>query len=258
MYYSDSADPDSYREHIRKLRSRRVDGLLVVGGTPDVSVPSLQADFGAVVYAFLRSERREDVVVVPDGHMAGRLAAEHLLSLGRRRIAHITGDRTNLAVQARLAGLVETFAAAGHGLALGAPMFGDWSRAWGYEAGRSLLASVDQVDAVFCGNDKMALGVRQALREGGYRVPEDVAIVGYDNWSRLSDDRDYSLTTIDPNLHDLGAIAVSHLLRAMAGERTPGVHGVPCTLIPGGSTGAGGLAVVPAVPAQTAADLTVV
>jgi hypothetical protein len=44
----------------------------------------------------------------------------------------------------------------------------------------------------------------------------------------------------------------------MAGERTPGVHGVPCTLIPGGSTGAGGLAVVPAVPAQTAGDLTVV
>jgi LacI family transcriptional regulator len=80
------------------------------------------------------------------------------------------------------------------------------------------------------------------------RVPDDIAIVGYDNWSRLSDDRDYSLTTIDPNLQNLGAVAVEQLVKAMEGQGVPGLHATPCTLIPGASTGATG----PIAPQATA------
>jgi LacI family transcriptional regulator len=248
-YYADATDPDSHREHIRKLRARRVDGVLAVGGTPDVTVPSLRAGFTApIVYAFLRSNRPDDIVVVPDGEMAGRLAAEHLLSIGRRRVAHVTGEKSHPAVQDRLRGLTRTLFAAGCALALDEPIYGDWSRDWGYDAAQRVLASIDRVDAIFCGNDKIALGLREALREVGVRVPDDVALVGYDNWSRLSDDRDCSLTTIDPNLQNLGAVAVEHLVRAMDGRGVPGLHATPCTLIPGGSTGA-----APAAPISTGA-----
>jgi len=134
--------------------------------------------------------------------------------------------------------------------ALEEPIYGDWSRDWGYDAAQRVLASIDRVDAIFCGNDKIALGLREALREVGVRVPDDVAIVGYDNWSRLSDDRDYSLTTIDPNLQNLGAVAVEHLVRAMDGQGVPGLHATPCTLIPGGSTGAASTAPISTGPAE--------
>lgn len=255
-YYADATDPDSHREYIRKLRARRVDGVLAVGGTPDVTVPSLRAGFTApVVYAFLRSKRPDDIVVVPDGEMAGRLAAEHLLTLGRRRIAHITGEKTHPAVQDWLRGLTRTLFGAGCPLALDEPIYGDWSREWGYHAAQRVLASIDRVDAIFCGNDKIALGLREALREVGVRVPDDIAIVGYDNWSRLSDDRDYSLTTIDPNLQHLGAVAVEQLVQAMDGHGVPGLHTTPCTLIPGASTGASTGAPQPIAPRSAPAEL---
>ena len=167
--------------------------------------------------------------------MAGRLATEHLLGLGRTRIAHITAGATLRAVTDRIAGMRAVLAENGL-TAAGVPMHGAWRRAWGAEATERLLASGTAFDAVFAGNDEIALGARASLEAAGLRVPDDVALVGVDNFARLTRMEDRSLTTIDLDLPRLGAAAAEHVLRAIAGEVATGQFTVPATLVPGRST----------------------
>ncbi len=77
----------------------------------------------------------------------------------------------------------------------------------------------------------MLLGAVEAARERGRRVPDDLAVVGYDNWEVLSTETRPPLTTIDMNLEVLGRTAAQHLFAAMDGRATPGVHRMPCRLI---------------------------
>ncbi|GAA2680757.1 substrate-binding domain-containing protein [Nonomuraea recticatena] len=74
------------------------------------------------------------------------------------------------------------------------------------------------VDGLFAGNDEIGLGAYAAFTRAGLRVPEDVAIVGYDNVSRITSVHERLLTTIDPNLEEVGTAAVGHLLRAIGGD----------------------------------------
>jgi LacI family transcriptional regulator len=192
-----------------------------------------------VVYVYGVSDDPDDASFMHDGFLAGRLAAEHLLGLGRTRIAHITAAPSDLSALARAEGLRAALAEAGLPLAGGQPLHGDWTRAWGIEAARRLLAGGEPFDAVFCGNDTIATAVQEVLRESGLRVPDDVAIVGMDNLTGLSGQDDGLLTTIDPNLTELGAVAARYLADAIeGGEYSAGVHTIPCTLVPGESTGA--------------------
>jgi len=236
MYYS-GEDASAHQENIRKLRARRVDGVLFVGNAPDHTYPSIGEELGKpVVYMYARSDHPDDLCLIPDGFMAGQLAAEHLIGLGRRHIAHITAGADIPAVVERLTGLRTTLAEHGLRLAGRQPMYGTWLREWGVEAAHRLLRRKGPLDAVFCGNDQIALGLYQELREAGVRIPDDIAIVGYDHWSRLHGARDTFLTTIDPNLPELGAAAVDRLLAAIDGNVVSGLEHTPCVLVPGESS----------------------
>lgn len=237
IYYSDGR-ADTHQEHLRKLRARRVEGVIFLGQSPDEIYPSVGSAIGApVVYAYARSDDAADISIVPDGVMAGRLAGEHLIGLGRRRIAHITGPADLPAVKERAAGLRAVLDEAGLPLVFGRPFYGeDWRYHIGVRAAEKILASKRRVDAIFCANDQIALGTHRVLQQAGVHVPEDIAIVGYDHWSRLHGAPDPFLTTIDPNLPSLGAAAVDHLLRAMAGEPLRGIQKHPCELVSGEST----------------------
>ncbi|WP_181802276.1 FAD-binding oxidoreductase [Streptomyces shenzhenensis] len=83
----------------------------------------------------------------------------------------------------------------------------------------------------FCGNDQIARGVADALRERGKDVPGDVAVVGYDNWDTMALACRPPLTTVDMNLAEIGRIAALRLLQAIDAEPEPGVHTVPCRLV---------------------------
>jgi LacI family transcriptional regulator len=93
------------------------------------------------------------------------------------------------------------------------------------------------VEAIFCGSDQIARGVSESLRLLGHRVPDDIALVGFDNWEPMVAGADPPLTSIDMCLEDVGRSAAEHLLSAINDEPTHGVHTVPCRLVIRGSTG---------------------
>lgn len=240
LYCADpSTDRGSWQEGLNRFKARRVDAVVVIGDKPDRVVPSV-ADTLPVpaVYAFVRSTNLADDVLTPDGLMAGRLAGQHFIESGRTRIAHITGNRALPAVQDRVRGLREALSEAGLGLALDGPLYGEsWSRSWGETAARTIIERRSELDAVFCGNDRIATALHTVLTNSAVAVPDDVAIVGYDNVSRLENEPDDFLTTIDPNLPELGETAIEHLAAAMTGEAPSGLHLTPCTLVTRRSSG---------------------
>jgi LacI family transcriptional regulator len=150
--------------------------------------------------------------------------------LNRRHIAHITGPATYRAARDRVTAVHEVLSEAGLTLA-GEPMFGEWSQSWGRTAARMILLAHPGLDAIFCGNDQIAAGVAQTLLDAGIRIPEDIAIVGYDNWEIFAADCRPPLTSVDLNLQRLGATAVEHLFAALDGSQRSGVIRQPCRLV---------------------------
>jgi LacI family transcriptional regulator len=226
-------DPERERRYIEMLSARRVDGLIVTGRRIEPR-PPVQAGPGIpVVYAMTQPDDG-GAAVLPDDEGGGRMAAEHLLAIGRRRIAHIAGPERFLAARLRTRGFSAALAAAGVE-PCGAVRYGEWSERWGREAAGQLLA--DRPDAIFCGSDQIARGVADTLRAVGRRVPEDVALVGFDNWAPMALGALPPLTSVDMCLEDVGRVAAGHLLAAIGGEQRRGVYKVPCRLVVRESSG---------------------
>ncbi len=110
------------------------------------------------------------------------------------------------------------------GLRLAGPvLYGDhWSQRWAREATARLLESHPDVDAVLCGSDQIAAGVVVGLKEAGRRVPDDVAVTGYDNWEVFALETEPPLTTVDMNMEALGAAAAQELFSMIDGGRRQG------------------------------------
>jgi LacI family transcriptional regulator len=228
---------DAIREqhHVRALLGRRVDGLIVVGSRTDPR-PSLGRDLPVpVVYAYAPSDDPADLSIVPDNVDAGRIAVEHLLACGRTRIAHITGDPGYLAARDRADGARAALAEAGLAF-VGEPRFSEWSEGWGRAATAMLLERHSDVDAVLCGSDQIARGAIEILRERGHRVPEDVAVMGFDNWQILTSATRPPLTSVDMNLEQVGRAAAQALFGAIDGVPRAGVETLPCRVVIRGST----------------------
>ena len=147
-----------------------------------------------------------------DNYAGGCLATEHLLESGHQNIGHISGPSDWWEAQQRRAGWQDTLLAAGVLEADFHVEEGSWSSASGERAIHRLLASYPEMDAVFVGNDQMALSVLQTACRRGMQVPEDLAVVGFDG---LSDTAHYwpPLTTVRQDLRNLGCTAVRELVR---------------------------------------------
>jgi LacI family transcriptional regulator len=232
-------DPDRERRYLDMLLSRQVDGLIVAGRRIEPR-PSVGVGLGVpVVYAMTQSLDTDEPAILPDDIGGGRMAAEHLLAMGRRRFGHITGPERFLCARKRARGFCDAVAAAGADFTASDVLYGEWSEAWGRQAASLLLRSAGEVDAIFCGSDQIARGVSDTLRLAGCRVPDDIAVVGYDNWNPMVLGVDPPLTSVDMCLENVGRVAAEHLLSALNGEPTHGVHTVPCELVVRGSTVAG-------------------
>ena len=170
--------------------------------------------------------------LLPDDEGGAVLAVEHLARLGRRRIAHITGPEHFEAVRLRRDGYFAALAAAGLPAIDGFYLPGVWSEAWGREPSTGCsTAGAEPPDALFCGNDQIARGAADALRERGIGVPDDVAIVGFDNWEVMALAARPPLTSVDMNLKALGREAGDRLIDMIAGKRVSGVQRRPCSLV---------------------------
>lgn len=224
-------DPLREQHYVRTLLSRRVDGIVVTGRRRDPRPPIGDLPI-PVVYVYALSEHAEDLSIVSDDDQGAALAVNHLLRTGRQNIAHVTGPERHLSARLREAGARAALAAAGRGFAGGTALWGEWSEAWGRAAGEILVRSGAPVDAVFCGSDQIARGVADTLRENGLSIPADVALIGFDNWDVMVEAARPPLTTVDPNLAELGRVAARKLLSAIEGD--PPEHGqirLPCQLV---------------------------
>jgi LacI family transcriptional regulator len=223
-------DPIREQHHLRTLLGRRVDGIIVTGRRAGTRPPLAATGGVPVVYAFLASSAPGDCSVVPDEAGGARLAVDHLLTVGRRRIAVVTGPEHHHSARVRAAAILDRLAAAD--LApVTPPLHGEWSEAWGRQAVGLLLAQNVDFDAVVCGSDQIARGAADTLREAGRRVPRDVALAGFDNWDVIALASRPPLTSIDMDLEGLGRAAAELLLKAIDGNPAPGVHPYPAKLV---------------------------
>jgi LacI family transcriptional regulator len=235
-----SDDPEKEARHVESLLGRRVDGIVVTGRRADMRRPLKVHGAGVpVVYVYSQIDDPGALCLLPDDLGGATLASEHLVALGRRRIAHVTGPERFEAVRLRRAGFQATLARAGLPVDDALVLSGDWSEEWGRAAlGPLFKAKRRAPDAIFCGNDQIARGVCDGLRERGIAVPADVAVVGFDNWRIIAEACRPPLTTIDMNLKQLGREAGRRLIDLIAGKRHAGVHRLPCSLVVRASCGA--------------------
>jgi LacI family transcriptional regulator len=234
VFLCSAADgPEHEQRQLDSLLSKRVDGLIVTARRIDAPFPTHPCHTGLpMLHANLEARMPGALSLVPDEAEGARLGTAHLVRLGRRRIAHVTGPVSFRAVHLRKAGYQKALDEAGLPPAR-PPLHGPWSEAWGREAVTLLFAGEGpHPDAIFCGSDQIARGVADALRELGLVVPRDVALVGFDNWEVLAAATRPALTTVDPNLHALGTLAGTTLL-GMVDDPAPqtGVLRTACSLI---------------------------
>lgn len=223
---------------VRAMLDKRVDGIIATGRRIDRRLPVDLDGVGIpVVYAFTKPLPDAPALVSDDADGATQAIA-HLVRLGRRRIAHVTGPSSFAVVQARANAARQALRQAG--LEAPAPLVGAWSEAWGHAAVDRLWAQDGRrPDGIFCGNDQIARGVIDALRERGVDVPADVGVVGFDNWAIVAEASRPPLTSVDMNLPALGREAGLTLLALVDGKPVePGLRRLPCTLVVRASCGA--------------------
>jgi LacI family transcriptional regulator len=224
-------DPIRESYHLKALLGRRVDGLIVVGSRTDPR-PTVGHDLPVpVVYAYAPSLDDDDCSLVPDNVNAGAIAVQHLLSVGRRRIAHISGEVSYAAATDRAEGAARVLAEAGLSLVGEHVRYGSWTEAWGRAATAALLHSEPDVDAIVCGSDQIARGALDVLHDRGIAVPSRVAVIGFDNWEPFVTGSRPRLTSVDMNFETLGRTAAQRLVEAIRGEQRHGVEALPCRLV---------------------------
>jgi LacI family transcriptional regulator len=228
-------EPEREARYIAMLAARDVDGIIVTGRRAEPRAP-LTPDPGCpIVYAFTESSRAEDCSVVVDEAAGTRVAVEHLLERGRRRLAVITGPRSHRSARVRASAAQRAAREADAPLVV-PPRFGRWEEASGREAVVDVLECVPDLDGLVCGSDQIARGAVDGLRELGRAVPEDVAVVGFDNWEVMARSSRPPLTTVDMELGELGRTAAELLREAIDGHPRAGRHTLPCRLVERGSS----------------------
>ncbi|BAJ75034.1 transcriptional regulator [Microbacterium testaceum StLB037] len=197
------------REAFARLRSQGVDGAVVLNEATELARDAQPpADLHLVV---VDSPADPRFSIVQTDHAAGaRAATTHLLALGCGTVHHLAGPAGSFAAVERERGWRAALADAG--VAAPEPVRGDWTSASGYRAARALVGA----SAVFVANDQMALGALRAFADAGRRVPDDVAVVGFDD---IVDAAEYRppLTTVRQDFDALGRRAVAALIAAIEG-----------------------------------------
>lgn len=150
--------------------------------TRDVSIPNALRETSTPVVLLNCYDPSSNLpAVVPGETAGGHRATNALIDAGHRRIATITGEMFMEAARDRLQGYRNALATADIPFAPELVVEGDWSPSAGYRGTRQLMALENPPTAIFCQNDRMAIGCYEALKEMGYRIPEDISVIGYDD-----------------------------------------------------------------------------
>lgn len=239
-----SSSHDEEREIVASFRAMRgrVDGLLVM--SPDLDARTAIHAFPhgfPVVLLNCPAEREGYDSIVIANYEGANAVVKHLIDLGHRRIAMITGRERNHDAAERRRGFRDAMRAGGIPAEDAIEVAGDFSEESGFQAARELLRAERRPTAIFAANDSMAIGALSALREGGSRVPEEIAVAGFDDIP-MARYMNPPLTTVHVDISALGARATNRLLEQIheepSGGRTHRQEVVPTTLVVRGSSGA--------------------
>ncbi|MFF9565171.1 LacI family DNA-binding transcriptional regulator [Leifsonia sp. NPDC014704] len=201
---------ETEREYLAMFEEQRVRGVILAPAQdPREYLASLRRSGVPAVLIDQRPPDGRSSAVVVDNVLGGREAAEHLLGLGRRRIAVLGGEASIPQVLDRRAG-VEAAVAGVEGASMLVVDTHDRDAAAGREAAVRVLALPNRPDAIFCINDTIAAGALQVLAENRVRVPEDIAVIGYNDTAELSGL--FSLSSVSQPHEAFGAAAVELLL----------------------------------------------
>ncbi len=203
---------------ISHLRDQSVEAIVLIGGTDDaLEVARAQEDLGTPVIVVEGDESKTRWTVGVDQVAGAALGTQHLIDLGHTEVLHLGGPPSWTEARSRLAGWQQAMRAAG--LDPAHHVEGDWSARSGYEAGLE-IARRDDVSAVFCANDQMALGLLRALSEAERSVPGDVSVVGFDDIPEAA----YlipPLTTVRQDFTAVGHRTIEIIQAALAGGPAP-------------------------------------
>lgn len=200
----------------RMLRRPRADGVMVVALRGDDPLQRMVEDSGLpAVYGGRPLHGQPAWYVDVDNRDGGRVAAEHLVRLGRRRVASIAGPTDSHAAVARLQGVTGALSVAGVDASL--VEHADFTQDGGARAMERLLERAPDLDAVAVASDNMAAGALHVLQAHGRRVPQDVAVVGFDDLP-VAQTTQPGLTTVQQPIRALGHEMARILLAVVAGE----------------------------------------
>ena len=241
---SSEEDPELEAREIRHLLARRLDALVIASSGTDTQLfrrmRSQSQPFVLIDRAF--DDLEADFVGIDDV-AAGRIATTHLIEIGRRNIAHISGRENSTGLR-RKEGYLEALRAHKLPIRENYILSRDYvdtdSQRQGSEAMRQLLQRTPRPDAIFCHNDPIAIGAMNVILDAGLRIPEDIALVGcgnlnYNEWLRVP------LTSIDQRSHLIGERAGKILLAMIEGREWPAPEKVilePTLVIRASTTGA--------------------
>jgi LacI family transcriptional regulator len=224
-------------EAVLRATRGRVDGLIVM--SPDLDSRTLKASphDGLPIVLLNGNGSRFDSIHV-DNYGGALAVVRHLIGLGHRRIAHLSGPAGNRDAAERLRGYRDAMRTVSRHLARDLVIEGDFREGAGYRAGGLLLGRKALPTAVFAGNDAMAIGLLAAFQEAGLRVPDDVAVAGFDDIP-IARFMTPALSTVRVPIAELGAKATHRLLQHLA---APNGHAVrhetlPTTLVVRDSSG---------------------
>jgi len=231
-------DEDTFQCLVEQLvTSRRTDGLLVINPYTDQRYQHLPAGVPTVFIGARPNSETVDAVALDD-RGAATMAVQHLLELGHRRIALISGPAAEDCTQDRQTAFLNSLSAYGVSADPDLIVEGDWSATSGFEAAVKLSHRSKLFTALFAMNDRMAIGAIRALRERGARVPQDISVIGFDDLP-LASYFDPPLTTMRQDMFGIGREAARLLIRAVEQPDLPRHQlRIPAELVVRGSTAA--------------------
>lgn len=218
--------PELHRTRIESLLDRHVDGLII--GDAHYQDPYLD-ELNARGVPFVLVSRHAGTKYLSatcDDIMGGQLAAEHLIQLGRRQVGVLAGQHFASTSRDRCRGFLSAFREAGINLSDRHIINGPFDAHGGRAAMEELLERGLKPDAIFAANDFAAIGAMGVLRERGMTVPDDVAVVGYNN-TPLSGELAVPLTTVHSPMHEMGMQGFDLLWRRLEGQDPASVRLVP-------------------------------
>lgn len=211
-------DDSRVLRYVNMVRGRQADGLILMTGWLPKSLPELKLPTTVVALELIAGSHLPSVSV--DNRAAARKAVEHLLLLGHRRIAHITGPSRLMMSRDRHQGYLDALTAAGVTPDPALVTEGDFRFSSGGAGIRAIAQAGTGFTGLFCSNDEMAVGAIGELRARGLKVPGDVSVVGFD-------DMDYALmcdpplTTLRQPRREIGRRAMQMLVDLLSGKQLP-------------------------------------